>query len=140
MKIVINGNFDPLHSGHIAFFRKVIPLGDLIIILNNDAVVCRKKGYVFMGEKERQTILENIKGVSKVVIAGKPDNNAKAIASVLKTIRPDVLAISQYSSRTDELITICQELGIEVRKFRHKNNQSSSKLVRSLNDNLKGAV
>ena len=55
MKVVlVTGGFDPLHSGHIEYFREAKALGDMLIVgLNNDAWLQRKKGRPFMPVWER---------------------------------------------------------------------------------------
>ena len=49
MKIVlITGGFDPLHSGHIAYFKAAKELGDILVVgVNSDAWLTRKKGAPF---------------------------------------------------------------------------------------------
>ena len=65
MKIVIvTGGFDPLHSGHIEYFRAAKQLGDLLIVgLNGDAWLARKKGQPFMPLNERRHIVGSLKDV-----------------------------------------------------------------------------
>ena len=50
MKIVlVTGGFDPLHSGHIEYFKEAKKLGDKLIVgLNSDSWLERKKGRAFM--------------------------------------------------------------------------------------------
>ena len=50
MKVVIvTGGFDPLHSGHIEYFKAAKELGDLLVVgVNSDAWLTRKKGRPFM--------------------------------------------------------------------------------------------
>ena len=69
MKIsVVSGGFDPIHSGHISYIQSAKEHGDfLIIALNSDNWLRNKKGKEFMPFKERKSVLENIKGVDKVI-------------------------------------------------------------------------
>tara|TARA_X000000950_G_scaffold289183_1_gene410546 strand:+ start:739 stop:1506 length:768 start_codon:yes stop_codon:yes gene_type:complete len=69
MKIsVVSGGFDPIHSGHISYIESAREHGDfLIIALNSDNWLRNKKGKEFMPFTERKAVLENIKGVDKVI-------------------------------------------------------------------------
>ena len=60
--VLVTGGFDPLHSGHISLFDEAKKLGDKLIVgLNSDDWLTRKKGRPFMPYTERHTILQNIK-------------------------------------------------------------------------------
>ena len=50
MKVVlVTGGFDPLHSGHIAYFTAAKKLGDKLVVgLNSDEWLTRKKGRRFI--------------------------------------------------------------------------------------------
>ena len=58
-KIVIaSGYFDPLHVGHLEYFKMAKELGDtLVVILNNHDQAMLKKGDEFMLEKDRMEIV-----------------------------------------------------------------------------------
>ena len=64
--IAISGGMDPVHIGHVKMIQAAAELGDVIVILNSDGWLKRKKGYVFMSFEERKYLLEHIKGVSAV--------------------------------------------------------------------------
>ncbi|MFC2015069.1 adenylyltransferase/cytidyltransferase family protein [Chloroflexota bacterium] len=86
MKIVIvSGGFDPVHVGHIRMFKKAKELGDkLIIILNNDEFLARKKGHVFMPFEQRKEVLESIRYID--VVFGSFDKD-DSVSESLKAIR-----------------------------------------------------
>ena len=66
--IIVSGGFDPLHSGHIAYFRSAKAYGDkLLVALNSDSWLENKKGKVFMPFDERKAIIENIGFVDDVI-------------------------------------------------------------------------
>ena len=59
--IVVSGGFDPIHSGHIAYFKAAKKLGDkLVVALNSDDWLVNKKGKFFMPFDERKVIIENL--------------------------------------------------------------------------------
>jgi cytidyltransferase-like protein len=68
MRIVaVSGGFDPIHSGHLAMLRQAAALGDRLVVgVNSDAWLTRKKGKPFMDIEERKGILLAIKWVDSV--------------------------------------------------------------------------
>jgi cytidyltransferase-like protein len=65
--VVVSGGFDPIHSGHIELFKKASSLGDMLIVgVNSDEWLRRKKGKEFMPLEERKKIIESIKWVDAV--------------------------------------------------------------------------
>ena len=70
MKVVlVTGGFDPLHSGHIAYFKAARALGDKLIVgLNSDAWLERKKGRAFMPVWERDQIIRELDVVDMTVL------------------------------------------------------------------------
>ena len=66
--VVVSGGFDPIHSGHIAYLEEAKKLGDkLIVALNSDDWLIKKKGKFFMPFAEREIILKNLKPVNDVI-------------------------------------------------------------------------
>ena len=66
--IVVSGGFDPLHSGHISYFEDAKSYGDkLIVALNSDSWLEKKKGKFFMPFSERKSIIESLKYVDEVI-------------------------------------------------------------------------
>ena len=66
--ILVSGGFDPLHSGHISYFKDAKSHGDkLIVALNSDNWLEKKKGKFFMPFDERKIIIENLKYVDEVI-------------------------------------------------------------------------
>ena len=69
MKIaVVSGGFDPIHSGHIDYISEAKENADyLIVALNSDHWLSKKKGKPFMKFSERKQILESIKYIDEVI-------------------------------------------------------------------------
>jgi len=75
--VIISGGFDPCHSGHISYINAARQLGDnLIIALNSDAWLVRKKGRAFLPFAERKCILENLRSVDQVIAFDDSDDSA----------------------------------------------------------------
>lgn len=85
--VLVTGGFDPLHSGHIEYFKAARELGDhLVVGLNSDAWLTRKKGRPFMPIQERAAIVKELKCVDEVITFNDDDNTAcLAIGYVLQT-------------------------------------------------------
>jgi len=65
--IVVSGGFDPIHSGHLAMLREAAGMGDKLIVgVNSDEWLTRKKGKAFMSIHERKAILQAIRWVDEV--------------------------------------------------------------------------
>ena len=75
--VLVTGGFDPLHSGHIEYFHAATKLGDKLVVgLNSDEWLKRKKGNYFMPLKERITIIKNLSIVDKVITFDDSDGTA----------------------------------------------------------------
>ena len=86
--VLVTGGFDPLHSGHIALFKEAKNLGDnLVVGINSDNWLKRKKGQPFMSFQERKTIIENLEMVDHIISFDDSDNTScGAIYKLMATI------------------------------------------------------
>ena len=91
MKVVaISGYFDPIHVGHLEYINIAKKLGDkLVVIVNNNYQCELKKGKPFMDEKDRVTIVSNLKNVDEVFLSIDKD---KTVCASLEKIKPDIFA------------------------------------------------
>ena len=89
--VLITGGFDPLHSGHIAYIQAAKSLGDYLIVgVNSDEWLIRKKGQPFMPFSERATLVGAIAGVDEVIQFDDSDNTAiDAIRTTRLRFGPD---------------------------------------------------
>ena len=85
--VLVTGGFDPLHSGHIAYFKAARELGDhLVVGINSDEWLTRKKGRPFMPFAERAAIIKELSCVDEVIGFNDSDDTAcAAIYQVLAT-------------------------------------------------------
>ena len=104
--VLITGGFDPLHSGHIAYFKAAKALGDILVVgVNSDAWLTRKKGSPFMPYKERAEIVRNIVGVDFVIDFDDTDGSAKhAIRMVRASYPQDSIIFANGGDRTNDNI------------------------------------
>lgn len=101
--VVVSGGFDPLHSGHIALFQSARALGDkLIVAVNSDDWLARKKGQAFMPWAERANIIDGIECVDEVIDFDDTDNTAKsAIQKVLDFYQSDTIIFANGGDRNN---------------------------------------
>ena len=84
--VLVTGGFDPIHSGHISYLKEASKLGSKLIVgLNSDEWLTRKKGNYFLPFKERATILKSIKYVNKVISFDDTDNTANKVIGLART-------------------------------------------------------
>jgi cytidyltransferase-like protein len=104
--VLITGGFDPLHSGHIAYFKAAKKLGDILIVgVNSNAWLTRKKGAPFMPYSERAEIVRNIVGVDFVIDFNDSDGSAKhAIQMVRQSYPQDQIIFANGGDRTNDNI------------------------------------
>lgn len=82
--VVVSGGFDPIHSGHLAYFKAAKELGDeLIVALNSDDWLKNKKGSCFMPFNERKLVIEHLIMVDSV-ISFQDDEKGSATNALLK--------------------------------------------------------
>jgi cytidyltransferase-like protein len=107
MKIVLcTGGYDPLHSGHISYFKSARSLGDMLIVgINSDEWLERKKGRAFMPWNERLCIVNNLAMVDEVYTFDDEDGSAKAFIRQVRAHYPDAeLIFANGGDRTKDNI------------------------------------
>ena len=107
MKIVlVTGGFDPVHSGHIAYFKAAKTLGDMLIVgLNSDEWLERKKGRAFMPWNERLCIINNLSMVDEVYTFDDEDESACHFIQQARAHYPDAeLIFANGGDRTPDNI------------------------------------
>ena len=104
--VLITGGFDPIHSGHIAYIKAAKELGDILVVgVNSDAWLTRKKGAPFMPYKERSAVVKSIVGVDFVIDFNDADGSAKhAIWMVRQSYPHDKIIFANGGDRTDQNI------------------------------------
>lgn len=137
---LLSGGFDPVHIGHLAMIKEAKNIADeVIILLNSDDWLKRKKGKPFMVESQRALILEEFESVSKVILQTNDDDDSSnnAIIDFHKINPKKNICYCNGGDRSQENkireSKVCKELGIDL-KFGiggiHK-LESSSNLIKS---------
>ena len=123
--VAVSGGFDPIHIGHVRLFEHARALGDtLVVILNNDNWLHKKKRHIFMPENERKEILATLRPVDRVVLTKHPkDPKDMSVSRELRALRPDIFAnggdrdkknAADPTSPLYRDINTCKELGIRM--------------------------
>ena len=94
---LISGGFDPVHIGHLAMIKDAKRISKkVIVLLNSDDWLTRKKGKPFMVEAQRAQILEEFESVSEVIIQNNDKDNSSNAA-----------IIDFHNSHNDKSICYC---------------------------------
>ena len=110
--VMVSGGFDPVHVGHVRMIREASEWGDVIVVINSDDWLKRKKGYVFMPWEERAEIMGNIKGVKVVT---NVDDSDGTVCNALRHHKPNAFANGgdRKKNNTPEM-EVCDDLGIQM--------------------------
>lgn len=88
--VVITGGFDPLHSGHINYINAARGLGNLLLVgVNSDEWLTRKKGKPFMPLQERITVIRALRGVDYAVEFDDSSGHACNAIAFARKVWPD---------------------------------------------------
>jgi cytidyltransferase-like protein len=88
--VIATGGFDPAHSGHITYLQAARALGDCLIVgVNSDAWLTRKKGRAFMPYAERVQVVENLRFVDSVVTYDDSDGSSRDAIQQVREQHPD---------------------------------------------------
>jgi cytidyltransferase-like protein len=115
--VAVSGGFDPIHPGHVRLFKEAKALGDkLVVILNNDHWLQKKKKFSFMPAKERKEVIESIKYVDEVIVSRhKHDPEDMSVTEELRRLKPDIFA--NGGDRTKKNVpedAVCKRIGCKM--------------------------
>ncbi len=113
--VCTSGGFDPLHPGHASCIVDSKQYGDtLVVIVNGDSFLKKKKGKAFMDLQTRCRVVSFIREVD-FVIPFEIEND-QTVSQALRLLRPHVF--TKGGDRVDPTSIpewqVCQELGIEL--------------------------
>lgn len=113
--IVVSGGFDPVHSGHIRLIKAARALGDMLIVgINSDEWLERKKGRAFMPWNERLCILNNLAQVDEVYTFDDEDGTACHLLQQVRAHYPTAeIIFANGGDRTRDNIPEMSVEGVE---------------------------
>ena len=91
---LVTGGFDPIHSGHISYFKRAKDLSNYLVVgINTEEWLTRKKGQYFQSWKERAEIIRHLDMVDAVISWDDKDDSAcGAIAKCLEIAETVIFA------------------------------------------------
>lgn len=115
--ILVTGGFDPLHSGHIEYFKAAKALGDVLVVgINSDSWLKRKKGKAFYSWQERFAIINNLSMVDHVIEFNDDSNNSINAIELTKQMFPvSNVIFANGGDRTSENIPEMNVEGVEFK-------------------------
>jgi cytidyltransferase-like protein len=134
--VIVSGYFNPIHKGHIDYFKQAKALGDeLFVIVNNDYQRELKGSKDFQDEEERLLIVSNIKPVNKAILSVDQDSTVMAtLKKIVNQYKPDFhFMFANGGDQNNQSIPeaeICEELGVVLTDGLGEKIQSSSWLLK----------
>lgn len=134
-KVYMGMSADLLHPGHISIISKAAELGDLTIGLLTDKAIASYKRLPYLTYEQRKTVVENIKGVAKVI----PQNSLDYVDN-LKLEKPDIVVHGDdwktgvQSKVRQRVIDTLNEWGGVLNEFPYTEGISSTQIHGSLKD------
>ena len=122
-----SGGFDPLHVGHLRWIQETVKLatssekhpsamkGLVVVIVNADSFLIRKKGYAFMPLEERMELINGIAGVD-FVVPWEAQGNDQTVIKAIETLKPDYFTKGgdRFDASTIPEWEVCQSVGCEI--------------------------
>lgn len=116
--VTTSGGFDPMHVGHLRCIQESAAIArhnnvPLVVIVNGDGFLARKKGYSFMPEQERAEIIAGVAGVDAVVLW---DDGSQFVTGALEILRPIIFTKGgdRDSAANVPEFDLCEQIGCKV--------------------------
>ena len=117
--IIVSGYFDPLHIGHLEYFRMAKKLGDLLVVIVNNSKQCHlKKADEFMQERDRMEMVFALEMVDEVLISVDEDKSVSKSIEMIAQFKPfsDITFCNGGDRNIGEIpeTKTCADLGIAM--------------------------
>ena len=115
--MILSGGFDPIHKGHVRMFKAAKNMAHKVILgLNSDSWLVRKKGKTFMNWAERAEILRGFKYIDEVVAFNDDDEeqeiNAEDILEEFARIYKNDPELQEMLGQDPDKYTLEEKLSI----------------------------
>ena len=111
---MVSGGFDPIHVGHLRMFQEAKKLGDeLLVVINCDAWLAKKKGKNFMSSDDRAEIIKSFECVDHVHVLETDRND---VGEAIEIFKPAIFA-NGGDRRAEKDIPeseVCKKLGVKM--------------------------
>jgi len=111
---MVSGGFDPVHVGHLRMFQAAKALGDeLVVVLNCDNWLRKKKGNNFMSSEDRAEIIKAFDCVDYVYVL---ETNRNDVGEAIELFKPYIFA-NGGDRRAEKDIPeaeVCKRLGVQM--------------------------
>jgi len=121
-----SGGFDPIHIGHIRCLKGTFQRasnssihpwqmkGLVVVVVNADSFLIRKKGYAFMPLAERMEIVNAIEGVD-FVVPWETDGD-QTVCGAIEILKPSYFTKGgdRFDASTIPEWDICQKINCEI--------------------------
>ena len=83
---LVTGGFDPIHSGHISYFTRAKDFSDYLVVgINTEEWLTKKKGQYFQSWVERAEIIRHLRMVDAVITV-PDDDQGSACGAIAKCL------------------------------------------------------
>jgi len=131
---IVSGYFDPLHVGHLEYFKMAKELADeLLVIVNNHNQCMLKKGDEFMDERDRLELVFHLDMVDEAILSTDEDRSVCETLKMITQFKPHNKLIfcnggDRDASNSPE-VKVCSELGIHFEQGLGRKIRSSSEFT-----------
>ena len=131
---IVSGYFDPLHVGHLEYFKMAKELADeLLVIVNNHSQCMMKKGDEFMDERDRLELVFHLDMVDEAILSTDEDRSVCETLKMITQFKPHNKLIfcnggDRDASNSPE-VKVCSELGIHFEQGLGRKIRSSSEFT-----------
>ncbi len=112
--VMVSGGFDPIHIGHLRMFEEAKKLGDeLLVVLNCDRWLIKKKGKNFMSSADRAEIIKGFRCVDHVYVL---ETERLDVEEAIEKFKPTIFANGGDRKEEKDIpeAEICKKLGVKM--------------------------